>query len=510
MIARARMNGLDVSRWWSLCGLLMLLLCPSPSLGQDELGAFSPDNAARGGGAQADFDSLIELIQSTIAPATWDDVGGEGSIIGFPGGVYVDSRGVMRQLDAEAKKNLKGLWKSAAEVARRSSAQQDVDRFSPRRKVSLRRLEQHLRDLALQGKPPTEVMQLMAGLESIEFVVIDDSARDVILIGPAGPWTVNAEGRIVSQEHGRPVMRLDDLVVLLRNAFLGKGQFVCSITPTQQNLARTQAYIQETSKRPLAQGERPEWLEGLRSSLGNQEIEIEGIDAQTRVARAIVEADHHMKLIGIGLEPGTDGVVSYLDSIDLAPGDQPPGLGVLRWWFTLEQNSVRQAGDGVFHFADQTVRVLSENELLTALGERIHTGEAEDLNREFARSFTGEFAQLSERYPIYGDLDNVFRLAIVANLMKHQDVVGLIGWSMPHFLNEDDCEVAFARVPKVVPSVINHRVVHRRHVIAGVSGGVSFRRQDLLRDGFSTSPKTLVPREWQRDGDVDTSEWWWD
>ena len=36
-----------------------------------------------GGGAQADFDSLIELITSTIAPQSWDEVGGAGAIQGF-------------------------------------------------------------------------------------------------------------------------------------------------------------------------------------------------------------------------------------------------------------------------------------------------------------------------------------------------------------------------------------------------------------------------------------------
>ncbi len=36
-----------------------------------------------GGGAQADFDSLIDLITSTIKPTTWDDVGGPGSIAPF-------------------------------------------------------------------------------------------------------------------------------------------------------------------------------------------------------------------------------------------------------------------------------------------------------------------------------------------------------------------------------------------------------------------------------------------
>ncbi|MBN2476163.1 MAG: general secretion pathway protein GspD [Pirellulales bacterium] len=36
-----------------------------------------------GGGSQADFDSLIDLITSTIQPDTWDDVGGPGSIAPF-------------------------------------------------------------------------------------------------------------------------------------------------------------------------------------------------------------------------------------------------------------------------------------------------------------------------------------------------------------------------------------------------------------------------------------------
>src|SRR5688572_15635430 len=43
----------------------------------------------RGGGVQADFDPLIELITSTIEPDSWQDVGGAGSINGFEGGVRV-------------------------------------------------------------------------------------------------------------------------------------------------------------------------------------------------------------------------------------------------------------------------------------------------------------------------------------------------------------------------------------------------------------------------------------
>jgi general secretion pathway protein D len=42
----------------------------------------SPGNM--GGATQADFDTLIDLITATIAPTTWDTVGGPGSIEGFP------------------------------------------------------------------------------------------------------------------------------------------------------------------------------------------------------------------------------------------------------------------------------------------------------------------------------------------------------------------------------------------------------------------------------------------
>ena len=41
-------------------------------------------NGSMGGAALADFGTLIELITSTIAPDTWDDVGGPGAIESFP------------------------------------------------------------------------------------------------------------------------------------------------------------------------------------------------------------------------------------------------------------------------------------------------------------------------------------------------------------------------------------------------------------------------------------------
>ena len=70
-------------------------LAGAGQLGQFGLNAGQPQNAAvnssiggaggqAGGGAQADFDTLIDLITTTVSPESWEEVGGTGSLQGFP------------------------------------------------------------------------------------------------------------------------------------------------------------------------------------------------------------------------------------------------------------------------------------------------------------------------------------------------------------------------------------------------------------------------------------------
>ncbi len=51
-----------------------------PNVGQGET---RPGPGGLGGGSQADFDSLIDLITATVKPTSWDSVGGPGSIAPF-------------------------------------------------------------------------------------------------------------------------------------------------------------------------------------------------------------------------------------------------------------------------------------------------------------------------------------------------------------------------------------------------------------------------------------------
>jgi hypothetical protein len=202
------------------------------------------------------------------------------------------------------------------QVSIEHSSGRDVRQSSALRKISLVRLERQAQILAAQGLPPTEEMQTLGGLQRIKYVLVYPEQGEIVLAGPAGPWRRDQEGRVVSQDTGRPVLRLDDLIVVLRQMMSkGDGQFGCNITPTQASLADVKTFVSESNKTPLKPWQREGWLKQLREKLGKQDIEVYGIDPRTRAGLVLVEADYRMKLVGMGLEESVPGVSSYLDSI---------------------------------------------------------------------------------------------------------------------------------------------------------------------------------------------------
>ena len=465
----------------------------------------------RGGAAAADFDSLIDLITATVRPDSWEDVGGVGAVEPFPGGVYVDPKGVLTKIKIDGTPRLTSVRRAAMT----SGGNRDVFASSELRKVSLTRLEKEIQLLWADGRTPDEAMLNLAGMTEIKYLLVYPETSDIVIAGPAGDWKTDAEGRIVNAESGRPVLQLDDLVVLLRSAFDGDGTFTCSIVPRKENLAATQAFLNESSKTPLKPGRaaREKWLGDLRDTLGRQDIEYKGIDPRTRVARTIVEADYHMKLVGMGLEEGTLGVESYLDTVAANGGEAPP-MNVLRWWFTLNYDAIK-AGEGrnVFEFAGQGVKVLSENEMLTERGERVHTGKSDELTNRFARSFTKEFDKLMARYPVYAELQNIFDLALVAEMIRAEDLAGQTNWHLTHFGDVEKFQVELAEAPVEVETVINHKVINGKKFIAGVSGGVAFRPQSLVkRDAIEmdTTGDLAYGHKDAKPAKLPQRAWWWD
>ncbi len=372
--------------------------------------------------------------------------------------------------------------------------------------VSLTRLEKQIQLLQAAGRQPSEEMQVLAGLQRVQYVFVYPESGDLVLAGPAGDWTPGDENSIVSTDTGAPVVRLDDLVVILRLMMSDRpAEFGCMITPRREGLARIQAFIREHKHARLDQ---------LRDQLGSQDIEVYGLDPRTRAARVMVEADYRMKLVGMGLEKGVPGVQSYLASISLAPGEPGPPMGVLRWWFTLNYDAVSASADRrAFALRGQGVKVESENEHLTAQGQRVHTGQSEELTRKFARDFTAHFDALCRKYPIYAELRNLFDLGLVCALVHEEGLADRVGWHLTCFGNPQAFAVELGEAPKEVQTVVSSRAVNRSVTLIGVSGGVRVQPASLVRREAIEIP---------RDGALDSrrsaaatkkpagDNWWWD
>ncbi len=495
----------DLSRAHSFSEILSQPLGTSPS-------GSSANNGGQGGN-QANFDELINLITSTTGTSGdngWlDDGSGAGTIEEFRGGVRVDAEGLVESLIDTDQGNTLQMLRDAAAAGQRIGS---VREASLLRKVSLPRLERAIQLKLALGEPIDEEMHFLAGIQKIEYVFVYPETGDIVIAGPAGDWRADAEGRVVSSETGRPVLRLDDLLVVLREMADGDKNFGCSITPIQEHLARTKAYIEETSKRPLRPTQRNTWLQGIRDQLAEQEIEFYGVDPRTRVARVLFEADYRMKLTGIGVEEGAAGVPSYLSMLDVEPGQPAPPMGVLRWWFTMNYDSILSSEAlNAFELRGQGVMVKSENEMIADDGKRLHTGQSDEETAAFAHNFTEHFDGMAQKYPVYAELQNIFDLALVAALINTQDLPGQVGWHMTTFANENQYPTSLGYEPKMVETVMNHKVVNRTQILAVASGGVTIAPEAAAKSLETDKSGKLSSIQDRTDPEqLNRGQWWWD
>jgi len=471
--------------------------------------------AGQGGAAQADFDTLINLIKSTIEPLSWDDAGGSGTIQPFPGGIYIDRDGLVVRFDVNNSAELQVIRRDQF-AGMFSEHGQDVREESSLRKVSLVRLQRELELLRVQGLDADVAMKNLAGIYKIQYVLVYPESGDIVIAGPAGQWNADADGRIVHHRTRRPTVKLDHLVELLRNAFSNDPTLGCSITPRANNLLKTQQYLKNAAGKPIVAGRTEQWLSGLRDSMGRQDVEVFGVDTKTHLAKTLVEADYHMKLIGMGLQPSVPGMNSYMDNLKQAAEKTgaPQALSMLRWWFTTNYKSLHATKDGqAFEIVGSGVKVLSENELIGKLGNRVGTGKSDPLTQQFAIEFTKNFEQLSQQYPVYGELRNVFDLALITMLIKSEDLHTRVQWNLDYFLDENGYRVAQAVPPTAVESVISHRLVGGKTVLAGVSGGVLLDpRVVVAEDNIVHDSYGILEAEHKGNANLSLpkSVWWWD
>lgn len=466
------------------------------------------------GGAQlADFTQLIDLIQ-TQTSGLWEDTGeGEGSIRQFDSGVRVDPHGLLHHI---SKAELNGRLAALGIKARQADLNKNVAQNSQMRLISLTRLEKEVQQLIEEGRSPVETMKMLAGLTKVEYIFVYPEDQEIVIAGPAEAWTYNNQGLAVGIESGRPVLQLDDLVTVLRT-FSDQGEeiFGCSFDPRPAGLARVKEFVTKSNARgPLRAGAGVRnWTKQLKNKLGVQDITLYGVPNTSRVARVLIEADYRMKLIGIGKMDAGKNIPSYFELLAKQNTKDPQNLEALRWWLTMKYDSVlHNAQRTAYQVVGSSVLCQSENQIVTKEGQRLQTGQAEELNREFAANFTKHYQELAQQDLVYSDLQNIFDLALVAALMRNEQLANRAGWEMGAFASTGAYRPAEFEPAHTVETVVNHRVYNGKDVVVQVAGGVRVDTGSVVKNQNnlkisdnvgSVSTKAQAPA-------LPVGRWWWD
>ena len=268
-------------------------------------------------------------------------------------------------------------------------------------------------------------MRVLAGLTSIDYLMVTPETGDIIIAGPAGDWKRTTSGQPVNSETERPTLQLDDLVTVSRTFSSGNDYFVCTIDPKPGQVAAVQQYV-NSSRNQLSRRTIRKYTQELEKRLGLQNVFVQGIPQTSRVASVIVEADYRMKEVGIGKRRGAKGMKSYFDLLSQSE-QKGASMDALRWWMAVGYDSVQVSEDGrVFGFDGCPVACLAEDQLVTAGGQRQGLGKATKANAKFAELFTKHLPALAEADPVFADLENIFDLALVASLIHDRGLACLL------------------------------------------------------------------------------------
>lgn len=387
------------------------------------------------------------------------------------GGIRIDADGVV-QMAIQHDPSPKLDAKRRALLAKQALPG-EVSEACPQRLVSLVELEKTCARLIADGKPLPLDVRYLAGLTRLEAVFLDPDRQDLLIAGPAEPFAASESGRVLGLESGRPVLRLDDLIVALRSV-QPRSIVGVSIDPVPAQLARFQQFVTENST-PADPAVIEQRFRRMREILGHHDVRLTGIPVDSHFARGLLEADYRMKLLALGLEqPGVKGFKSHLSMAG-------KGNAIQRWWFVPFYEGILRSADGLaYEFSGQRVQLLGENELANAAGERSQAVTQKVSTHAFSRQFTEKFPQLAEKLPIFAELQQLVDWTVLAALIRQERLAEQVEWKPSLFLDAEALPHEVWPVARQTACLVNTKRTSGGLIVGQLSGGVTVAPDDVI------------------------------
>jgi hypothetical protein len=394
------------------------------------------------------------------------------------GGVSVDANGLLENAGVDARRKLGEIREQFA-----LNIPPELKQAAPLRSISLRRLNDAIEETLKAGKPISEELAFLGGLQQVRYVFVYPEQRDIVLVGPAEGWKMDDRGNIVGVTTGRSVMHLDDLVVAMRTAASSaRSGISCSIDPTDEGMKQLRSHVSRLHEI----GDREETAAGIEQALGRQQITVTGVPASSHLANVLVAADYRMKRLAMKFEPTpllkvdgkTVGLPSFLDMLSGS------GLGMSnimqRWWLEPKYASIAKDADGLaWEFDGCGVKCMTEEDAVSAGGSRKHQGHGSPLAQKWADNMTRRYEALSVAEPVFGQLRNCMELAVVAALVEHERLASKAGCNLSAFAANSGLKTVEMPAPTQVDSKVS-MVRKGQNWVISASGGVMIRPADFV------------------------------
>ena len=464
---------------------------------------------------------LALLTFALTAPMAMGQDGGDGGDggddpvddTGNLGGVEISPDGVFQ---SKLFYDLSGdLDRQRFEAAQRA-LNKDVQKPSKLRKISLNRLEAAYKALKETGKPIPPEMNFLAGITRLTHVFYYPETKDIVLAGPAEGFFRSSQDRIIGMKTGQATLQLEDLIVALRAFAPNKaptGVISCSIDPTQQGLANLNQAVVNAQNQINANGGFAGIAEKdiagyFQQAMGLQKITVKGVSPKTHFAQVLVDADYHMKLIGIGLEQPPVRISSFIQNATAGNTST-----LQRWFFQPDYDYVKVTDDELaMHLDGGGVKLVGEAESVTRGGQRHGKSKSSRASRMFTTSFTKMYGALAEKMPLYAELRNVIDMSVAAAFIQEMDFYGQADWNMNYFGNESNVTVEKYHAPTKIAPAIN-AVWKNGLLMTPIGGGVNIQpRVAISSDRMKTdeSGEIAKVRKSINVSDLKTDQWWWD
>ncbi len=403
--------------------------------------------------------AVAALTQATLSHAGHTGIGRFGAV----GGVSIEADGVVGAVNVESRRLIREQYlKEFKPVA--AELNQPVEL----RKISLKAIEEACAKADKQTTYylPDEI-RFLAGIQRIQYVFNYPEENDIVLAGPGEGWKIDENANYVGVTTGRPVLRLEDLLVAFRTVHDARqGGITVSIDPTEEGRRRLNE-LKQVSKQFTAAT-----AASFEKALGPQQITITGVPDTTRFARMLFCSDYHMKRIAMKLDAApVKGLPSYVDL--LKQGRGTPANMMPRWWLACNYEPLAKSPDGLaWEIRGPGVKAMTEDELIGDDGSVKGTGKANPAAQKWADLMTAKYDELSVKQPVFGELRNLMDLCVVAALITKEDMLTKAKLDIPTIAAKNSkMELTHWHAPKTVPTQVS---VTRDSgdVIVTASGGV--------------------------------------